>query len=250
MRRPATLAITVALVFGACSDSTDTVATTQPDPADPADPAATELPHLLQLHDHRYCEVLVAVRDRRDITALVYNTIDHDQGCPQALWEELDPDVIAAEWDAEAVTLNGPRHLVMDEILGHQPASGQFETFGGIDMELRATIETRVREAQPGEDLYRDNEVTRDTTYVYHRGRTVHELLSPDGHTYIMQSYSQLVDPELTVDDLDRLGPRLRLPEGWSYRTRTLGDELTVSSNGLGYVLQDDFLNSYQRITP
>ena len=43
-----------------------------------------------------------------------------------------------------------------------------------------------------------------------------------------MQTYSQVVDPTLSFDDLAGLGDRLRLPDGWSYRARVLDDELRI----------------------
>ena len=45
---------------------------------------------------------------------------------------------------------------------------------------------------------------------------------------------------------LDDLGSRLALPEGWSYRSRVLDDELVVdTSDRIAIVLQDEFENSY-----
>ena len=243
MHRFLMLLAAAAVGLAACSSTSDTTTT------DTSSPPTDELPHFTELNDHRYCEILVATRDRLTVTAYAYNTVGYDWGCPQEQWEALDADGIAEEWDAETVTLNGPRYVVMDEIKGHQPASGEFHDFGGIDMELRATIELRPRDAALGESPYTDIEIVRDTTYVYHQGQTVYELTSADGHTYVMQSYSQIIDPSLTINDLSNLSDHLQLPDGWTYQTRTLDQELTVSSNGLAYVINDDYLNSYQRIT-
>ena len=65
-----------------------------------------------------------------------------------------------------------------------------------------------------------------------------------------MQSYAQIVDPPLTIDDLETLGVRLELPEGWGYQARVLTDDSELIADGLAYVINDDFGNSYQKVTP
>jgi hypothetical protein len=61
-----------------------------------------------------------------------------------------------------------------------------------------------------------------------------------------MQTWSQIVDRNLTLGDLAGLGSRLRLPEGWSYETRTLTEPLVVDTTDReAHVLQDELTNSY-----
>jgi hypothetical protein len=61
-----------------------------------------------------------------------------------------------------------------------------------------------------------------------------------------MQTWSQTVDKNLTLDDLPGLASRLNLPEGWSYRSRTLSSPLRVdTTNRDAHVTQDDLANSY-----
>ena len=52
----------------------------------------------------------------------------------------------------------------------------------------------------------------RETTYRYFKDNMVYELTSPKGEVYRVQSYAQLED----------LGERLDLPEGWSYKAKIL----------------------------
>jgi hypothetical protein len=64
-----------------------------------------------------------------------------------------------------------------------------------------------------------------------------------------MQTWSQVVDPALAYEDLARLAGRLRLPDGWSYRTRVLDEELRIdTSSRAAQVLQDDLTNSYSLV--
>jgi hypothetical protein len=70
--------------------------------------------------------------------------------------------------------------------------------------------------------------------------------VNPDGVAYVMQAYCVGVDPTLTEADLASLGDRLALPEGWSYRTRILDEELVVDTTAtIATVLQDELENSY-----
>ena len=76
------------------------------------------------------------------------------------------------------------------------------------------------------------------------------ELVAADGTTYVMQTWSQQVDPTLSEADLARLGDRLQLPEGWTYRTRRLRAPLRVVTTAApAHVLQDDLMNSYSQET-
>ena len=70
---------------------------------------------------------------------------------------------------------------------------------------------------------------------------------SPNDEVYIRQSYAQIIDPELTIADLEMLGDRLALPEGWRYRAVRLEEDFVLLSNGQTTVINDDLGNTYQR---
>lgn len=54
------------------------------------------------------------------------------------------------------------------------------------------------------------------------------------------------VDLTLTEANLGGLGQRLAMPEGWSFRTRILDDELVVDTTAtIATVLQDELENTY-----
>ena len=55
-------------------------------------------------------------------------------------------------------------------------------------------------------------------------------------------------DAELTIADLETLGERLTLPDGWRYETRVLTEDSELKADGLAYVINDDLGNSYQKI--
>jgi hypothetical protein len=51
----------------------------------------------------------------------------------------------------------------------------------------------------------------------------------------------------LNEQGLQSLATRLKLPKGWQYRVRKLGDDFIVrNSGGKVHVIQDDLQNSYE----
>ena len=74
----------------------------------------------------------------------------------------------------------------------------------------------------------------------------MHELIDTEGNVYTMQSFSRIVDEALSYEDLETLGDRLSLPDGWRYRVRMLEEDLDVQAIGTATVLQDELQNTYQ----
>ncbi len=199
------------------------------------------------LRNQRYCEVLYGQRQFFNLQVKVFNT----QGlntCPENQWKVLTKESVAKTYDASFVLLNGPRYWTMDEIqAAGSTVSNVKESFGGIEMTLRATVNVGLFQHLIGSKKYEPNQINRTTNFVYKAGTSVFELTSPKGEVYIMQSYSQIVNPTLSMNDLPELARQLKLPTGWKYQTRQLQQDLSLIANGVAYVLQDDLMNSYQR---
>lgn len=193
------------------------------------------------LRNVRYCEVLVAIRHGLSATASVYNTLGLND-CPAEKWAALNTDKLKDELHATQVILNGPRYFIMDRNALANP--GEVKTFDGLDARLVAQLEIKSRHNRTP---YTENTVDRQSQYVYEKGKSVYELVSPDGRVYIMQSYSQEIDKSLDESGLSTLAGRLKLPKGWQYRTRMLDQDLVVrNSGGQAHVVQDDLRDSYQ----
>ena len=199
------------------------------------------------LRNQRYCEVLIGQRDWLKLEVRVFNT----QGlnlCPEAQWSALTKESITKLYDASFVLLNGPRYWMMDEIqAAGNTVSDVRASFGGIEMNLRATIQLSFLKQFIGSKHYTPNEITRTTNFLYKAGSPIYELTSPVGEVYVMQSYSQIVNANLGQKDLPTLNQQLKLPTGWTYRSRVLDQDLSLIANGIAYVLQDNLANSYQR---
>ena len=157
------------------------------------------------LRNQRYCEVLVGKRDWLNLEVSVFNT----QGlnlCPEDRWKDLTKNSIAKQFDASFVLLNGPRYWTMDEIqAAGSTVNNVKESFGGIEMNLRATVRIGLLKQLFGSKDYTPNEVARTTNFMYRAGSAVYELTSPAGEVYVMQSYSQIVNPALSMKDLPEI---------------------------------------------
>jgi len=200
-----------------------------------------------RLIDHmrgvRYGEVLAMFLRDTGLEAEVYGT-QMLNDCPQELWETLDADAIAKDMGAVFVKLNGPRYWLLDG-LGSKVAvvDPVFKDFNGIQMRRIATIPIG---ADFATGPYTIRNVNRGAVFFFDAGKTVYELVDPEGQAFVMQARCVGVDASITEQSLAILGDRLALPEGWSYRTRILESELVVdTSETLATVVQDEFENTY-----
>ncbi|WP_369807331.1 hypothetical protein [Mycobacterium sp. 852002-51057_SCH5723018] len=193
----------------------------------------------------RYGEVLLVISGEAGPQATVYNSFPLND-CPAELWSKLDPQAIAAENGAAAALLNGPRYWLMNSIEKEQQGPQIKKTFGGIEMIQQATVLLSSMNPAP----YIANTVNRHTVFVFNAGEEVYELQDPQGHHWVMQTWSQVVDPDLSRADLPKLGERLKLPDGWSYQSRVLTEELRIDTTSrAAQVTQDDLTNSYSLVT-
>jgi hypothetical protein len=132
----------------------------------------------------------------------------------------------------------------MDEATGR---SAEVRSFAGRRLRSVATIPIR-SVADLAQVSYGERTVERRNSWQWNRGRRVYKLLAPDGTRYLMQAYSQIRDPELAIGDLRSLGDRLELPLGWRYRTHRLRRDLVLRARGEATIVQDELLNTYQRL--
>jgi pimeloyl-ACP methyl ester carboxylesterase len=192
--------------------------------------------------DHRYCEIVLVSDNEGALEAVVWGTQGLNR-CPAASWEALDEDTIISETGAVEVKMNGPRYWLVSATTGSLP-DFDLTTFGDLEMHRLATIDVDSTETDAP---YVESTVIRTTTYTFFKGEKIFELTSPEGAVYVMQSMSQIVDPELKFSDLPTLDTRLELPEGWSYTTRKLDAELVMTADGEAVIIQDDLENTYQK---
>ncbi len=224
--------VSIALVLAGCSTSSTSAPTT------------TTLPHVDDVYAKRYCEVLlVDPAAPGGPTARVYSSFPMSD-CPEAKWKTLETTALAKENKVPIALLNGPRYWAMDSISKLRTGKKVTTTFGGIVMDEEATV--ALGDLAKAQTRYVTHEVDRKASFTFKAGRTVSELTSADGSVYVMQSWSQQIDPTLTAAALPGLADKLSLPTGWSYATRKLTSPLVVQTTGkVAHVLQDDVGDSY-----
>jgi hypothetical protein len=196
-----------------------------------------------RVHDARYCEVFELRGAPPEAKVLVWNTIGLND-CPAETFDALDTAQLAAERGDTAVILNGPRHFLMDVASGR---TGAIHSFGGLRTRRVATIPI-TSAADLAQTPYTERTIKRHNVWHWRKGRRVFQLLAPDGSTYVMQSYAQIVDPAQTLADLGSLGERLDLPRGWRYRVRRLGKPFDLTARHSATIIQDDLRNTYQQV--
>jgi hypothetical protein len=204
-------------------------------------PASAAPESTKNLSGKRYGEVLLVTPGEVGPQAAVYNTFGLND-CPAELWSALDAQAIATENGAATALLDGPRYWLMNEI--EKPTQGPriIKNFGGIDMVLESQTLLSAMNPAP----YTANQVHRHSVATFNAGEEVYELHDPALRRWLMQTWSQIVDPTLSRSDLPGLGQRLDLPNGWTYQCRTLTAPLSIdTTTHAAQILRDDLANSY-----
>lgn len=205
------------------------------------------------LWGHRYGEMLLATLEGSTAVAEVYTTFMLND-CPDEAWQAIDADKVAADQGCDFALKNGPRYWLIDSI--ERGTAGEFvlAEIGGLAMariaSVRIDLATQVRpEGLAGGPMaYRRVRVDRKARFGFEPGRTVYELVDPDGDVFVMQAYCVAADPDLDELALAGLGDRLALPDGWRFVVRTLDVPLAVGSTDEdAVVVQDELQNTYCR---
>ncbi len=186
----------------------------------------------------------------------IYNTMTFNiqpenskDSAPDILMDNYSDAQVAKDWNATSVYMSGIRYWVHDRMrLGF---ANNVRNMDGLDTRWGANGGLSAEDMSKGESFYAYTPVTCDRTWYYNKGQPIFILDAPNGMTFVMQSYSIIVDKNQKYEDLQNLGSKLKLPEGWKFRTRVLDQDLTV--NGITVdgkpnqwrVTQDDLINTY-----
>jgi len=202
-----------------------------------------------------FCEVFLITGTPPNLKATFYNTMGlndaaHNDSCPADKWAALDPKAVAAQYHVESVFKNGPHAWVVDRLIAFKQGgyAGKVLDFAGIKGFFAGVVQLPpgTLQAKPGSGGYKPTTVRRQTEYQYFKGHPIFILDGPDGKPWIMQAYSRMVDPTLTLAQLSNLGSTLTLPPGWKFRTVTLDRNLTVHPvNGMARIVQDNLEATY-----
>ncbi len=166
-----------------------------------------------------------------------------------ARFRALKADTLKKEYSSDAVIFNGPRRLVANSIIGMIAWDGGKKTvIDTIPYRVLGVFEDKgVSEELPA---YQVVVSKRSNSFKFNAGETVYELITPKGAIYTMFSLSLKIDPKNTIENLPTLGERLKLPEGWKFRTRKLDQDMILKcladSNPPNTIVLDEFVGNYQ----
>ena len=192
------------------------------------------------------CELFLLNGEPGKWEALVYNTTGLNT-CPPEKYGPMDAGELAKESQVDLVWKNPRRFWMMDHL--KFSLAGEDRDFKGLAFHLVARMKMPPAFSPEGGQkavAYRPMQIQRVTTYEFLAGRPVFLLRSPDGHTWVMQTYTNHVDRTLTEADLPNLATRLRLGEGWQFKSKILDRDLVIDTTGLANIVADDLANMYQ----
>ncbi len=255
------LSFTLSAALPACDSST----------LDEAPPEARE-----SLRGARVCELFELRVEGEHLVMDVWNSgALHD--CPDEWLAAIDPQRYAVggpRWrsvdelqpvdtegepvDFDAEFLEVPAGLGYDMFLAAKvllmPLAA-IEGMLGISIEsiedLPPQVHRTILDGTLASDGYAINEVQRalTTRMVHHAGSEV--FVIDDGECrYAMKYYTSVIDSALTDEDAIALlgGKFEHLPEGWSFEVLRLEEDLVITeTDGVAYVIADEFGNSYDR---
>jgi hypothetical protein len=124
---------------------------------------------------------------------------------------------------------------------------GETASFGGIEARWAAHAPLSVvQKGATGGAPYAIYTPSKTQSMVYDAGKPVFELVDPGGHPYVLQARNE----EFPIPTLATLGEKLKLPQGWSYRSRVLTEDLKLDLSPAKtiYAVGDDFHQYYTRI--
>ena len=179
-------------------------------------------------------------------------TYDVSDEVMDARFRALSAETLKQEYGSDGVFFNGPRRWVANGYTVEASDGCKERVIGTIPLHLLGTFQV------PSFDgfvsgppvAYKVLVSKRTSTFSFNASEQVHELVTPEGAVYTMFSLSLKADPNNTIENLPTLGERLSLPKGWTYRTRTLKEDLVLSSsydtNPPNTVVLDQFEGNYQ----
>jgi hypothetical protein len=208
------------------------------------DAESAEIMHFDNLRNLHYCEVFLMCGDAG---SGVYNTTglnneeDPRDTCPDSIMSDFSIEAVKNQYKVLGASLNPPRYWLIDS--AELPIGTNVQIFDGLKARWFATLQPR---AISGGQPYIPATIQRKSTWIFEAGKPVFIMDDPTGTAWVMKSYTDFVDQNLTYENLETLGKRLKLPVGWSYRVRVLENDLILQpSKGIARIAQDELQNTY-----
>ena len=181
-----------------------------------------------------------------NVEALVYNTTGFGP-CPADEFAAIDVEQLARETGSDRVWKNARRFWMVDALT--VDLVGEPRELGGLMFHLMADMQMPAAfdpSADQSTMAYNPMQIRRVTKWEYLSGRPVFLLRSPEGVTWVMQTFTDSVDQELTEAELPGRAARLTLPDGWEYNAKTLDQDFSITTSGVANIVPDNLANMYQ----
>jgi hypothetical protein len=221
----------------------------------PSDGEKAVVKRFNNLRGMRYCEVFLigGTIFPKNLQAAFYNTTDLNNAanprdtCPAGIWDKVDAEGLKKQYDVWGVFKNGPRGWTMDWI---ELPAGPVRTFDGLQAQWMGQVRLpkNVELGKKGSSAYKPTDVHRKSVMTFEKGKPVFILDDPQGTPWVMQAFSDIVDPNLTYDQLEKLGDVLKPALGWKFRVAVLDRDLTIKAvDGVAHIVQDELENTYDQ---
>lgn len=229
----------------------------------PDDGANTKTIRFNNMHLVRYIEIFVFGGGQSDgeLRANVYNSslapgldpkVNKDTAPPSWV-AELNPEAIKKQFDAPAVTFNGPKLWMLD----------WFDIPLGVEREIHGRKipwcaelhlnRSELEAVAKGEMKYKSTTIERKSSIGYNKGTTVFLIDAADGNTWIMKGFELGLKPRWTYEEFatNPAGHLKQLPAGWKFRTTVLDrDLILIPETGVATIMSDEFFNVYDKTGP
>ena len=214
------------------------------------DGESNEVTHFDNMRDMRYCEVFLMCGNAGSSvynTAGLNNEANPKDTCPEELVVNFSIETVKEQYDVQGVFLNGPRSFTIDSM--NIPTGTKVRDFNGLEARWMGNLHL-----PPGvsvgagktETAYIPTTIDRESEFFFERGKPVFILDDPEGTPWVMKSYTNSLDPDLTYENLETLNTKLKLPLGWSYRVKVLDQNLELRPvSGTARITQDELQNTY-----
>lgn len=237
-----------------------TQATTAADPEVLSDGVGAEYKRVENMHKTRFIEIFLAARDSEtgELVAACYNTMFTPKGipaskdtAPQNLVMGLDFDRIKTEYSVLGASLNGPKLWLPD---WSEVDTGVERNFDGLSAIWVAQLNMGDNSAGVAESTpYKPMTIARKSGIGWNKGTTVLLLDDADGNTWIMKGFQLGLDPQYTYEEFVAQNGKdfKKLPNGWSFRIKTLEQDLIETpEGGVATIMPDEFFNIYDKTGP
>ena len=159
-----------------------------------------------------FCEVaLITGTSKANAIADFYNSTGTDICTPEK-FAALDKAKIIEETGAREVFLNPSRRWMFDQLDVYE--DGIERTFGGIKMTWMGVVPVEELEKGVTKGHYVPGYIFRDNQYTFKKGREIYLLDAPDGEVFVMQSFTNFKQKEVTIDQRQGSGQHAHVAAG------------------------------------